>query len=549
MPQLAGMQPAASAPTAGLQPGGMELTSSQQAALQVAQMQKSMTQQVEMNGAAMQQAPQQQSAMQQVAMQQAAMTQAILQQAAYQQASMQPAMMPAQQAGMPLMDQMPQQSALQSMMQPTGMQSTPQQTGVPSALMEQMPAQSTMTPQAGMQQDASFQQQMAAMQQAVMQQAAMQQAAIQQAAMQQMAMLQRQAMQQAAMQQAKMQQPTMQQQAMQQTAVEQANQPPTMQQAALDPAGQLQAMQAAVEQANQPQGTQQQQMLGQRLVVGWPPLDQPNGRKIASLEESPSMMRHDMLVETRVVGKLIGLGGCTYKELTNKSGCNIFILDREGPPPGCDDAHRLIVLMGYVTQVATAKEELETLLATCQMSTNRLQELLGLEANPGQAPTGEEVKLLAEAETLVSKLGAETACAFPGLGLQMGRKIAQLLTTKEHIRKDLIVPKAMVGRILGSGGSKFKEIMSNTSCKVFVLDKEGPPPGYEDDQRMVTLIGFESQVQAAENEIESLIQSALRRPQFTLGRPSSYPQPYVDLSYKDHDDEPSSSRGVKRPYE
>jgi len=408
----------------------------------------------------------------------------------------------------------------------------PQQAGMQPALMDQMMAQ-----QVGMQQ--------------------------MQDPMQQVAMIQRQAAQQAAMQQATMQQPTMQQptmqmQSMHQATMQQTNQAPSMQQAALeqtgqpplDQASQLQAMQAAVEQANQPQSMQHQQMLGQRLVVGWPPLDQPNGRKIASLEESPSMFRHDMLVETRVVGKLIGLGGCTYKELTNKSGCNIFILDREGPPPGCDDAHRLIVLMGYMAQVASAKEELESLLATCQMSTNRLQELLGLEANPGQAPTGEEVKLLAEAETLVSKLGAETACAFPGLGLQMGRKIAQLLTTKEHIRKDLIVPKAMVGRILGSGGSKFKEIMSNTSCKVFVLDKEGPPPGYEEDQRMVTLIGFESQVEAAENEIESLIQSALRRPQFSLGRPSFYPQPYVDLSYRgDGEAEKSDSRGVKRPHD
>jgi len=216
----------------------------------------------------------------------------------------------------------------------------------------------------------------------------------------------------------------------------------------------------------------------------------------------------------------------TYKELVTKTGANIFILDREGPPPGCSDAHRLCVIMGEISQVAQAKEEMEILLSSLLHSLAQVTAHL-------PPDVGEDPKLMAEAEGLIRKLGADRACAFPGLGLQMGRKIAQLLTTAGHIRKDLIVPKTMVGRILGSGGSKFKEIMSKTSCKVFVLDKEGPPPGYEPDQRMVTLIGFDSQVDAAEEEIESLIQSALNRPQFVrLGKSaaSSYPEPYFDLS-------------------
>merc|ERR1719229_2093780 len=140
---------------------------------------------------------------------------------------------------------------------------------------------------------------------------------------------------------------------------------------------------------------------------------------------------------------------------------------------------------------------------------------------------------------------------------QAGRKIQQLLQTPGHIRKDVIVSKGMVGRLIGSGGSTYKELTMKTSAKIFVLDKEGPPPGYGDDERMVTLVGFDSQVAHAEVEISTIVQSAMNRPASVSGTPRgpgfkgigpqswnaapppSYPQPYVDLAEQ-------SGRGVKR---
>mmetsp|Transcript_23016 Transcript_23016/g.53208 ORF Transcript_23016/g.53208 Transcript_23016/m.53208 type:complete len:117 (-) Transcript_23016:1201-1551(-) len=113
----------------------------------------------------------------------------------------------------------------------------------------------------------------------------------------------------------------------------------------------------------------------------------------------------------------------------------------------------------------------------------------------------------------------------------------------------------MVGRLIGSGGSTYKELTMKTSCKIFVLDKEGPPPGYGDDERMVTLVGFDSQVAHGEMEINTIVQSALNRPttggggrggfrgigpqSWNAAPPPSYPQPYVDLAEQ-------SGRGVKR---
>merc|ERR1712087_726893 len=106
------------------------------------------------------------------------------------------------------------------------------------------------------------------------------------------------------------------------------------------------------------------------------------------------------------------------------------------------------------------------------------------------------------------------------------------------------------------GGSTYKELTMKTSCKIFVLDKEGPPPGYGDDERMVTLVGFDSQVAHAEVEINTIVQSAMNRPASVSGTPRgpgfrgigpqswnaapppSYPQPYVDLAEQ-------SGRGVK----
>ena len=51
-----------------------------------------------------------------------------------------------------------------------------------------------------------------------------------------------------------------------------------------------------------------------------------------------------------------------YKELQTKTGAEIFILDKEGPPPGHDEMQRIVVLLGAETQVSHATFEIKTVI-------------------------------------------------------------------------------------------------------------------------------------------------------------------------------------------
>lgn len=102
--------------------------------------------------------------------------------------------------------------------------------------------------------------------------------------------------------------------------------------------------------------------IGVRLVTGFPPIDQPTGRKIQALEGVPGHVKHDMLVPKGQVGRLIGQGGATYKELQVKTSCNIFVLDKEGPPSGFGVEQRVVVLVGTPSAVTLASHQvLDTL--------------------------------------------------------------------------------------------------------------------------------------------------------------------------------------------
>mmetsp|Transcript_65041 Transcript_65041/g.178468 ORF Transcript_65041/g.178468 Transcript_65041/m.178468 type:complete len:164 (+) Transcript_65041:858-1349(+) len=63
----------------------------------------------------------------------------------------------------------------------------------------------------------------------------------------------------------------------------------------------------------------------------------------------------------------------------------------------------------------------------------------------------------------------------------------------------------MVGRLIGTGGSIFKELTAKTACHIFVLDREGPPPGAPEDERIVVCLGTEAQVGHATYEIDQLL--------------------------------------------
>ena len=83
-------------------------------------------------------------------------------------------------------------------------------------------------------------------------------------------------------------------------------------------------------------------------------------------------------------------------------------------------------------------------------------------------------------------------------------RMAQLVR-EGRVRHDIIIEKAKVGKIIGSRGATLQAIIQNTTCEIFVLDKEGAPPGYGPDQRLICLVGYDSQVSGAMAEIDQVL--------------------------------------------
>ena len=92
------------------------------------------------------------------------------------------------------------------------------------------------------------------------------------------------------------------------------------------------------------------------LTGDWPITTERVGPRIATLVSHGST-RHDMLVEKGKIGRVIGPQGTTLKALTQNTQCEIFVLDKEGPPPGCGMDQRLIVLLGTSSTVSHAAAE------------------------------------------------------------------------------------------------------------------------------------------------------------------------------------------------
>jgi len=315
--------------------------------------------------------------------------------------------------------------------------------------------------------------------------------------------------------------------------------------------------------------------IGVRLFVGFPPADTPTGRRMAILDTTPGIVRHDILIAKSYVGRLIGSGGTTYKELQMKTGCNIFILDKEGPAPGCPEDQRAVVLMGSDTQVAHAEMEVQALLTYTPGGPPTIAAM-----NPGStdavgpqpAPYGAAVDTSAQQGLMALPAGyagpqpgpagstvtssPSLAPGFPGPETPTGRRMVALEATPGMLRTEMLISKASVGRLIGSGGTTYKELQSKTGCNIFILDKEGPPPGFPEDQRMVVFIGAEQQVAHAEVEVQTLLQTSLKMPGAAAAMsmaaarqpsmfnpPNSYnPAPFCDLTTRSS----HAARGTKR---
>ena len=97
-------------------------------------------------------------------------------------------------------------------------------------------------------------------------------------------------------------------------------------------------------------------------VDEWLLREMKQGDRFAKLKLMQGIVRHDIMIEKSRVGRLIGVGGSVFKALVARTGCEIFVLDKEGAPPGCAPHMRLVILMGSEVATGCAAAEIEDLM-------------------------------------------------------------------------------------------------------------------------------------------------------------------------------------------
>ena len=84
---------------------------------------------------------------------------------------------------------------------------------------------------------------------------------------------------------------------------------------------------------------------------------------------------------------------------------------------------------------------------------------------------------------------------------QLGARIAKLCR-QGLVRRDIVMEQGNVLRKI-----KNIAVLKKAKCEIFVLNKEGAPPGYDDHQRLVVLMGSDAQVAQGVMQIENLLGS------------------------------------------
>jgi len=100
----------------------------------------------------------------------------------------------------------------------------------------------------------------------------------------------------------------------------------------------------------------------ERTCGDWPYTTEKVGDRIRALETTPGHVRHDILVEKSKVGRIIGPRGTSLKALIEATACEVFVLDKEGPPMGFPPDMRAVILVGTFRVVSHALFEVNTLL-------------------------------------------------------------------------------------------------------------------------------------------------------------------------------------------
>ena len=84
-----------------------------------------------------------------------------------------------------------------------------------------------------------------------------------------------------------------------------------------------------------------------RRSDNWPPRSYHKslGEAIYQAQETPGHVRHEVIIERRTIGRILGKGGRDLAAMKEQSGSEVFIIDKE-PPPGVDEDHRMVILVG-----------------------------------------------------------------------------------------------------------------------------------------------------------------------------------------------------------
>ncbi|KKZ68003.1 hypothetical protein EMCG_06345 [[Emmonsia] crescens] len=236
-----------------------------------------------------------------------------------------------------------------------------------------------------------------------------------------------------------------------------------------------------------------------------------------------------IMVPDRTVGLIIGRGGETIRDLQERSGCHVNIVNENKSINGL----RPVNLIGSPEATERAKN---FILEIVESDTRQL-------ANPTQReprPT----------------YGGDPAGGGPGGPGAGGEKINDMM----------FIPPDAVGMIIGKGGDTIKEMQAVTGCRINIQSPAG-----RDAEREVTLVGSRGAIEEAKRMIMEKIESAeyKSRSQQPPRRDDSYGDRYTrpqqqrqaEPYYQDYQDQgrqapqppaqqppPSQSGGEEDPY-
>jgi far upstream element-binding protein len=181
----------------------------------------------------------------------------------------------------------------------------------------------------------------------------------------------------------------------------------------------------------------------------------PTAIHVNSLSGGPSITT-TIEVSQQQIGKVIGTGGNTIKEIQSKSGARVQI-DQDYPP----EVPRKVNISGTSTAVNIAVQLVQTILA----GGNIQNQSSNYPMTPGSMMNN--VPVPAYPRPSMPSMAVAPAMVAPGA----------------EVRNTLDVAKAVIGKIIGKGGETIHSIQKKSGCKVTV--DQQVPEGYPCKVNMV----------------------------------------------------------------